>query len=327
MAVGYASNAIGAINDVKRIAARCREVGALLSVCVHIAPHMAIDMKAIGADFLFCSAYKFFGGHIGIAAIRRHVFDALDTYRLHPAPVSAPGKLETGTQSHEAIASIVPAVEFVAGLGEGATRRERLVSGFERIERHENTLADIVWQGLADVPGLRLYVPKGPKTATVAFTLESGTLATSAANCANATAFSPPMGISTQKRWPSGWASDKGWMDQNRLCALQYGRRGRSARPGHAGDSRLLRNAPFPGAGTTFPGNGGWDVAGLKPPSKVWPPHPSCSHFKCRLKEYRQASPAPRRRSQAGVDRRGDVPETSTGNSGEGRPKGWGAAR
>lgn len=174
VAVGYASNAIGAINDVKRIAARCREVGALLSVdAVHIAPHTAIDMEALGADFLFCSAYKFFGGHIGIAAIRRRAFDALDTYRLHPAPTAAPGKLETGTQSHEAIASIVPAVEFVAGLGEGGTRRERLVSGFGRIERHENALADIVRQGLADIPGLRLYVPEGPKTATVAFTLES----------------------------------------------------------------------------------------------------------------------------------------------------------
>ena len=161
------------INDVARISRRCREVGALLSVdAVHIAPHKAIDMDAIGADMLFCSVYKFFGGHIGIAAIRKNVFEALDTYRLHPAPSTAPGKLETGTQSHEAIASIVPAVDFIAGLGTGSTRRERLVSGFERIERHENALAGIIRQGLTDVPGLKLYQSEGPKTATVAFTLE-----------------------------------------------------------------------------------------------------------------------------------------------------------
>ena len=91
VAVGYASNAVGTINDVARISRRCREVGALLSVdAVHIAPHKAIDMDAIGADMLFCSVYKFFGGHIGIAAIRKNVFEALDTYRLHPAPSYGP---------------------------------------------------------------------------------------------------------------------------------------------------------------------------------------------------------------------------------------------
>ena len=153
VAVGYASNAVGTINDVARISRRCREVGALLSVdAVHIAPHKAIDMDAIGADMLFCSVYKFFGGHIGIAAIRKNVFEALDTYRLHPAPSTA--------------------VDLIAGLGTGSTRREHLVSGFERIERHENALAGIIRQGLTDVPGLTLYQSEGPKTATVAFTLE-----------------------------------------------------------------------------------------------------------------------------------------------------------
>ena len=195
VAVGYASNAVGTINDVARISRRCREVGALLSVdAVHIAPHKAIDMDAIGADMLFCSVYKFFGGHIGIAAIRKNVFEALDTYRLHPAPSTAPGKLETGTQSHEAIASIVPAVDFIAGLGTGSTRRERLVSGFERIERHENALAGIIRQGLTDVPGLKLYQSEGPKTATVAFTLEGNSPATYAGNSATDTASFAPIG-------------------------------------------------------------------------------------------------------------------------------------
>lgn len=174
VAVGYASNAVGTINDIERISGRCRAVGALLSVdAVHIAPHKPIDMNGIGADFLFCSAYKFFGGHIGVTAIRKPVFEALETYRLHPAPSTAPGKLETGTQSHEAIASIVPAVEFIAELGSGGARRERLVSGFERIERHEKALAELVRQGLAGIPGVRLYQSEGPKTATVAFTIET----------------------------------------------------------------------------------------------------------------------------------------------------------
>ena len=173
VAVGYASNAIGTINDVASISRRCHEVGALLSVdAVHIAPHKAIDMGALGADMLFCSAHKFFGGHIGIVAIRKDVFDILDTYRLHPAPSTAPGKLETGTQNHEAIASIVPAVDFIAGLGTGSTRRERLISGFARIERHENDLVDKVRQGFADIAGLTLYQSEGPKTAIVAFTLD-----------------------------------------------------------------------------------------------------------------------------------------------------------
>ncbi|MFQ9492457.1 MAG: aminotransferase class V-fold PLP-dependent enzyme [Bilophila wadsworthia] len=146
VAVGYASNAVGTINDVARISRRCREVGALLSVdAVHIAPHKAIDMDAIGADMLFCSVYKFFGGHIGIAAIRKNVFEALDTYRLHPAPPRPPAS-RNRDESHEAIASIVPAVDFIAGLGTSLTRRERLVSGFERIERHENALAGIIRQ-------------------------------------------------------------------------------------------------------------------------------------------------------------------------------------
>lgn len=173
VAVGYASNAIGTINDVARISRRCREVGALLSVdAVHIAPHKVINMGALGADILFCSAHKFFGGHIGITAIRKEIFDTLDTYRLHPAPSTAPGRLETGTQSHEAIASIVPAVDFIAGLGTGSTRRECLVSGFARIEGHENSLADKVRQGLADIAGLTLYQSEGPKTPIVSFTLD-----------------------------------------------------------------------------------------------------------------------------------------------------------
>lgn len=175
VAVGYASNAIGTINDVPRIAARAHVVGARTAVdAVHIAPHVAIDMTALGADMLFCSMYKCFGGHIGVAAVRKPVFEAMQTYRLMPAPSTPPGKLETGTQSHEAIMSIVPALEFVASLGTGSSRRERILSGFAAIEAHENSLAARIRQGLAGLPGVTLYqaLENSPRTATVAFTIK-----------------------------------------------------------------------------------------------------------------------------------------------------------
>lgn len=174
VAVGYASNAVGSINDVPRIAARAKGVGALVAVdAVHSAPHCGIDVRALHADMLFCSVYKFFGGHVGVAAVRAEAFESVDAYRLMPAPSVLPGKLETGTQNHESIASIVPAIEFVASLGTGGTRRERILSGFAAIEAHENHLAEALRTELGHIPGVRLYQsPEGtPKTATVAFTL------------------------------------------------------------------------------------------------------------------------------------------------------------
>lgn len=172
VAVGYASNAIGTINDISHISKRCHEVGALLSIdAVHIAPHRVINMNAIGADILFCSVHKFFGGHIGVAAIREEIFEKLNTYRLYPAPSTIPNKFETGTQNHEAISSITPAINFIAGFGTGSTRRECLIAGFNNIEQHENSLADKVRQEFANIKGLTLYQAKGPKTPVISFTL------------------------------------------------------------------------------------------------------------------------------------------------------------
>lgn len=176
VALGYASNAVGTINNVSLVAGKAHAVGALMAVdAVHIAPHVGISMADLGADMLFCSVYKFFGGHIGVAAIRRDVFENLESYRLAPASSATPDKLETGTKSHEAIASIVPALDFVASLGRGNNRRERLLSGFNRIEMHENALAEKARKGLAAMPFVRLWQASAgcPKTATIAFTISS----------------------------------------------------------------------------------------------------------------------------------------------------------
>jgi cysteine desulfurase family protein (TIGR01976 family) len=175
VAVGLASNAVGTINDVARVAARAKAVGALTVVdAVQAVPHFAVDVQALGADLLCCSAYKFFGPHLGVVAMSRDLLEALKVYKLVPAPDYVPDKLETGTLNHECIAGVPAAVDFIAGLGRGATRRERLRSGYERIEAHENRLAERIRAALAGLPGLRLYQapPSVPKTPTVAFTIQ-----------------------------------------------------------------------------------------------------------------------------------------------------------
>lgn len=175
VAVGLASNAVGTINDVAGIAEKAHEAGAIVAVdAVHAAPHIPIDRDAIGADILTCSAYKFFGPHVGVAAVKRDVLEALDVYKVEPAPDYVPDKLETGTQNHEGIAGVKGAIEFIAALGDGDSLRERLVSGMRAIEGYEATLADTFRAALREVPGVRLYAaPDGvSKTPTIAFRIE-----------------------------------------------------------------------------------------------------------------------------------------------------------
>ena len=142
VAVGLASNAVGTVNDVAAVAQRAHSAGAIVAVdAVHAAPHIPIDRDAIGADIITCSAYKFFGPHVGVTAVRRDLFERLDVYRLEPAPDHIPDKLETGTQNHEGIAGVKGALDFIASLGEGTSQRERLTSAMEAIEEHEADLA------------------------------------------------------------------------------------------------------------------------------------------------------------------------------------------
>ncbi|GEO25981.1 cysteine desulfurase-like protein [Alicyclobacillus acidoterrestris] len=175
VAVGLASNAVGTVTDVRAIANKAHAVGAWVAVdAVHAAPHIPIDRDALGADILLCSAYKFFAPHVGIAAIRRDLFEALDVYKLDPAPSFIPDKLETGTQNHAGIAGVGAAITYLSTLGEGPTLREKLVSALETIEAYEDTLAWRVREGIRELPGVHLYAAPHSvrKTPTIAFTVD-----------------------------------------------------------------------------------------------------------------------------------------------------------
>src|SRR5438105_5761372 len=127
VAIGAASNALGTINDVRRAGKMAHSLGAKIFVdAVHYAPHELVDVRDWNCDFLACSAYKFYGPHIGILYGRHDLLDSLDFPKLIPAPDSAPERAETGTQNHEGIAGADAAVDFISSLAPGSTRRERL---------------------------------------------------------------------------------------------------------------------------------------------------------------------------------------------------------
>lgn len=176
VAVGMSSNVTGTVTDVAAIQARAKAVGAItIADAVHAVPHMAVNFKKSGFDVLLCSAYKFFGPHLGMAAISALLFEKLPVYKLKPAPQEIPYKLETGTQNHEAIAGLTGAIGFIESLGDGATRRERLVSALQRIGAYEDELTDKLERFLQEIPEITLYrAPAGTrKTPTFAFTIDS----------------------------------------------------------------------------------------------------------------------------------------------------------
>ena len=196
VAVGLASNAVGTINPVAEIGRRARAAGAWVFVdAVHYAPHGPLDVAALGADFLACSAYKFFGPHVGILWGRAELMDALPAYKVRPAA----DHWETGTQNHEGIAGTLAAVEYLADMGErfgeavgassgagagavdvGAGRRARILAGMRVIEAYEHEMSARVLAGLAQVPGLTVHGLADPgrvgeRTPTFAVTLAGWT--------------------------------------------------------------------------------------------------------------------------------------------------------
>jgi cysteine desulfurase family protein (TIGR01976 family) len=188
LAVGMASNATGTVNDVPRIARMAKAAGATVVVdAVHAVPHLPVDVKALGCDFLLCSAYKFFGPHVGILWGRPEAFAALKTYKVRPQYEHAPFKIETGTLNHEGIAGSAVAVDFIADIGRkvrnGAAplapvgtpdRRQQLVDGLKAIEEYEGDLLAQLLAGFARIAGLKTYGPPAGhmRTPTVSFTLE-----------------------------------------------------------------------------------------------------------------------------------------------------------
>jgi cysteine desulfurase family protein (TIGR01976 family) len=186
VAVGFASNAVGTINDVSAITRMAHDAGALVFVdAVQYAPHGPIDVQQIGCDFLACSPYKFFGPHVGVLFGRRDLLDRLDAYKVRPALDRPPDKFETGTLNHEGIAGTRAAVEYLASLADGlvpagATRRARVLAAMAAIREHEKPLTVRLLQGLATIPGLRIYGIADPcrvdeRVPTVSFTMESWT--------------------------------------------------------------------------------------------------------------------------------------------------------
>ncbi len=174
LAIGAASNALGTIGDVPAAAALAHRAGALVFVdAVHYAPHALVDVAALGADFLACSAYKFYGPHVGILYGRYDLLASLDVPKLAPASELAPERLETGTLNHEGIAGAAAAVEFLASLGSGDTSRHRLGAAYEALHARGDALVRRLWSGLAGIDGVRLYGPPPgrPRTPTVAFTV------------------------------------------------------------------------------------------------------------------------------------------------------------
>lgn len=175
VAVGMSSNVTGTVTDVDKIKARAKAVGAIFIVdAVHAVPHLPVDFKKSGFDILLCSAYKFFGPHIGMAVISASLFEKLQVYKLQPAPQEIPYKLETGTQNHEAIAGLIGAIAFIESLGDGSTLRERLLSGMQRIAAYEDELTESIESFLKGIPEIQLYrAPEGiRKTPTFAFTID-----------------------------------------------------------------------------------------------------------------------------------------------------------
>jgi len=175
LAIGAASNALGTITNVAAAAKMAKEHGAFVFVdAVHYAPHVLVDVKALGCDFLACSAYKFYGPHVGVLWGKRDVVASLDVPKLIPAPETPPERLETGTQNHEGIVGAAAAVDYLAGIAKGNSRRERLTSAFATLHAHGTELLSRLWNGLAAISRVQLYglPPGNPRTPTVAFNVE-----------------------------------------------------------------------------------------------------------------------------------------------------------
>jgi cysteine desulfurase family protein (TIGR01976 family) len=174
VAVGYASNAVGTINPIKEIVRLAHSVGALAYVdAVHYAPHGLIDVAGLDCDFLACSAYKFFGPHMGVLFGKREHLQRLRPYKVRPLTDALPNRWEWGTLNHECIAGVSACVDYIAALGRTnvgtaalgcpssearpAGRRAAIVAAFEAIHRHEHALMNRLIEGLNQLPQFKLY--------------------------------------------------------------------------------------------------------------------------------------------------------------------------
>jgi cysteine desulfurase family protein (TIGR01976 family) len=183
VAAGYASNAVGTINDVKTIVRLAHKVGAMAYIdAVHYAPHGPIDVHELDCDFLACSTYKFFGPHMGVLYGKREHLARLQPYKLRANTNAVPQRWEWGTLNHELLAGVAACVEYLADLGSrrpadldghghvgtgaparpaeqrsATTRRESIFAAYRAIHAHERHLMQRMLRGLSEIPGIRLY--------------------------------------------------------------------------------------------------------------------------------------------------------------------------
>jgi cysteine desulfurase family protein (TIGR01976 family) len=175
LAIGAASNALGTITDVTAAAKLAHAVGALVFVdAVHYAAHGLIDVRQVDCDFLACSAYKFYGPHAGFLYGKHAILAGLDVPKLEPSPDEAPDRLETGTQNHEGIVGTGAAVDFIASIGRGQTRREQIVTAMGALHAHGDALVRQLWDGLGRLQTVRRFgpPPDAPRTPTVSFVMK-----------------------------------------------------------------------------------------------------------------------------------------------------------
>ena len=175
VAIGAASNALGTINDIEGAVKLAHDVRAIAFIdAVHYAPHSLIDVKKLDCDFLAMSAYKFYGPHVGVLYGKHDLLQRTNFPRLVPAPDYAPENAETGTQNQEGMVGAAAAVDFLASLGRGDSRRQRLAVVFEELHARNVKLVQRLWDGLSELPGVKVYGPPAdvPRTPTVSFTIE-----------------------------------------------------------------------------------------------------------------------------------------------------------
>lgn len=184
-AFGYASNAVGTINDVEFLVRQARAAGALTFIdAVHYAPHGPLDVCRLDCDFLVCSTYKFFGPHQGLLYGKAERLERLRPYKVRPAGENIPECFETGTQNHEAMAGVTAAVDYLADLGRRAEpglaarpRREQIAAAMEAVRAYERGLAAALVKGLTAIPGLQFFGIREPerfdkRTPTVAVRID-----------------------------------------------------------------------------------------------------------------------------------------------------------
>src|ERR1700687_2072285 len=169
VAVGYASNAVGTINDVAEVVRLARQAGALSYIdAVHYAPHGLIDVRALDCDFLVCSTYKFFGPHMGVLYGKREHLKELRPYKVRPLTDNIPNCWEWGTLNHECIAGIKACVDYWEALGRRTqpavtTRRAAILAAHEAIHAHERKMMEKMIAGLLAIPGSKLYGITDPR--------------------------------------------------------------------------------------------------------------------------------------------------------------------